>query len=200
MLTLTSIARPSNRPTFGTAPHAPSRQAYTLVEMLIVVTVLGIAGAMVVPAFSGTDSLKVQGAVRTLVADICVAQSDAIAFQRGRGIVFTSGRAESGYVIAEVNRGALDTELDGLETRRIGGPMFGNAFISGLNLSNNQLVFDELGGPVEGPGSDVAAATGWIDITGPTEVFRLTIEAYTGRVTVSRTEQNTGDGEVIIGD
>ncbi len=200
MLTLMADADTSFLQSHAGRPRRPSvaARAYTLVEMLIVVTVLGIAGTMVIPAFSGTDSLKVQGAVRTMVADIAVAQSDAVAFQRGRGIVFTTGETNSGYIVAEVNGGSLDTELDGLETRRIGGNQFGNAFISGVNLNNNQLVFDELGGPVESPGSDVAAATGWIEITGSGEVFRLTVEAYTGRVTVSRTEAD--DDVIIIGD
>ncbi len=180
-------------------PTTSIRSGYTLVEMLIVVAVLGIAGSLVVPAFSQTDTLKVQGAVRTLVADIAIAQSDAIAFQRGRGFVFTTGESNSGYTIAEVNGNTLDVDLDGLETRRIGGNQFGGAYISSVNLPNGLLVFDELGGPVEGPGSDVAAATGWIEITGRGEVFRLTVEAYTGRVTVSRTE-TTDDGPVYGSD
>lgn len=181
-------------------PNPFVRSGYTLIEMLIVVAVLGIAGALVIPAFSGTDTLKVQGAVRTLVADITVAQSDAIAFQRGRGIAFTSGRDSSGYIVAEVNGSTLDVELDGLESRRIGGAQFGNAYISSINLNNNQLIFDELGGPVDAPGSDVAAATGWIEVSGPGEVFRLTVEAYTGRITVSRTEVSDDEGVIITGD
>ncbi|MFN9974149.1 MAG: Tfp pilus assembly protein FimT/FimU, partial [Phycisphaerae bacterium] len=55
------------------------RRGYTLVEVLIVVTVLGIAGAVAAPAFSQTGVLRVQAALRSIVADISEAQSDALA-------------------------------------------------------------------------------------------------------------------------
>jgi len=160
------------------------RAGYTLVELLVVVTVLGIAGAMVVPSFSQTGALRVQGAVRMVVADITVAQSDAIAFQKGRGMEFFPDVAASRYVVAEVNGTTLDTTLDLITDRMIGGPEFGFAQIEAVHLPDNQLIFDELGGPVDAPGSDNPAETGWIDISGSEQHFRIKIEGYTGRVTV----------------
>lgn len=159
-------------------------RAYTLVEVLIVVVILGIAGAMVIPSFGQTSVLRIQGAVRTLVSDITVAQSDAIAFQRGMGIVFYADADNSRYVMCEVSGNRMDTELDRLAERTIAGDRFGGAAFSNITLANNRLIFDEMGGPVLSPGSDTVAPTGTIDITGSGQTFRLSIEAYTGRVTV----------------
>ena len=68
--------------------HRRARRAYTLVEILIVVAVLGIAGALVIPSMSQTGVLRIQAAVRTLVADMTFMQADAMAFQSRRVMVF----------------------------------------------------------------------------------------------------------------
>ena len=176
------------RSTRGFSARKASSRGYTLVEVLIVVVILGIAGAMVIPSFGQTSVLRVQGAVRTLVSDITVAQSDAIAFQRGMGIVFYPDPAQSRYVMCEVNGTRMDTELDRISERVIGGDRFGGTAFSNISLANNRLIFDEMGGPVISPGSDTVAPTGTIDVTGSGQTFRLSIEAYTGRVTIAAIE------------
>jgi prepilin-type N-terminal cleavage/methylation domain-containing protein len=157
---------------------------YTLIEVLIVVVILGIAGAMVVPSFAQTGVLRVQGAVRMLVADITVAQSDAIAFQRGTGVIFFPDNANSRYVVADVNGTRMDPVLDRVSEQQIGGDRFGGTALSSVQFTNNMLVFDEMGGPVLSPGVDTIAPTGWVDISGMGETFRISVEAYTGRVSV----------------
>jgi Tfp pilus assembly protein FimT len=151
--------------------------------MLIVVTILGIAGAMVVPTFSSTDVLRVQGAVRTVVADITIAQSDAIALQRGRGISFNL--TGTSYTIAEVNGNALDTNLDRIVTRNLAGADFGFTGFTACTFPSNTLVFDELGGPVNSPGSTTPAPAGYLELQGSGQSFRINVEGYTGRVTVT---------------
>jgi len=160
------------------------RRAYTLVEVLIVVVVLGIAAAMVVPEFSGTNVLRVQSAVRMVVADIIEAQSESIAFQQGRALKFTAGQRR--YQVAATRGGSVDFTLDLLEDRQFGGEDFGNAVISTVSFSGGDtLYFDELGSPVTGPGSGIAAPSGFLEITGSGQRFRITVEAYTGRCTVT---------------
>lgn len=161
-------------------------RGYTLIEILVVVTVLAIAGALIVPAFGGTDVLRVQGAIRSVVADLAEAQSDAIAFQRGRAVVFFPD--DSRYVVAEVNSPNLDLTLDSLQERALNLSIFGFTRIDAVTFPNNTLVFDELGGPVTAPQSGVAAPEGWIDLTGSDQTFRLRVEAYTGRITVERVQ------------
>lgn len=164
---------------------AGRRHGYTLVEMLIVVTIMGIAGAMVVPTFSSTDVLRVQGAVRMLVADITVAQSDSIALQRGHGILFNMSPGTTSYTIAQVNGSTLDTNLDRITQRTIAGVDFGFCQFTSCTFSSNMLVFDELGGPVSAPGSSTPAPAGYLQITGSGQTFRVNVEGYTGRCTVT---------------
>jgi prepilin-type N-terminal cleavage/methylation domain-containing protein len=173
-----------------TARRRPS--AYTLIELLIVITILGIAGMMVIPSFASTDVLRVQGAIRTIVSDVGVAQSDAIALQKGRAIVFHPDAANPYYAIVEVNGSNVDEALDTLERRELGGSVFGHTSILAVNLPNNMIVFDELGGPVTAPGSGVPANDGYVDIAGSGQRFRIHLEGYTGRVTVERLADSGG--------
>jgi prepilin-type N-terminal cleavage/methylation domain-containing protein len=160
------------------------RRAYTLIEVLMVVTVLGIAATMVVPAFSQTNTLRLQSAVRMIVADITQAQSDAVALQTGQAVIFTS----TGYRIAPVSGTAIDTSPDVVISRTIGGDEFGNATLRNIHLNDDVLFFDALGGPVQGAGSDVAASIGWLEVTAGRQAYRISIEAFTGRVTVTALE------------
>ncbi|MBX3362550.1 MAG: type II secretion system protein [Phycisphaeraceae bacterium] len=60
-------------------------RAYTLIEVLVVVTVLGIAAALVIPEMSSAHSLRVQASVRTIVSDITFAQVRCPCDARGEG-------------------------------------------------------------------------------------------------------------------
>lgn len=165
-----------------------SGRGYTLVEILIVVTVLGIAGALVVPAMGGTAVLRVQAAVRTIVADITEAQSDALAYQRPRAVVFDLERSR--YMITRVPGATIDLETDTVLERVINrGNQFGDSVITATRFdTENVLIFDELGGPIASPGEATPATTGTISVAGSGQTFIISVEAYTGRVTVARQE------------
>lgn len=162
------------------------RAGYTLVEMLIVVTMLGLAAAMVIPSISSASSLRVQGALRSIVADITVAQSDAVAFQRQRALVFRYGSDNGRYIMAEVNGSSVDTATGILEDRQMNVETMGFTQVTSTTLTNNTLVFDELGGPVSGPGSTTASPSRVINLSGSNQNWRITVEAYTGRVTITQ--------------
>src|SRR5579862_206125 len=91
-------------------PSGVRSRAYTLVEVLLVVTMLGIASAMIIPSLSSTDSLRVQSTVRAIVGDITFAQSDAMARQQGRAVVFDT--TNNKYSIVEVHSATLDPTHD----------------------------------------------------------------------------------------
>lgn len=189
--------------TFSRCQHR--RHGYTLVEILIVVTIMGIAGMVVLPALGQTDILRVQGAVRSIVADITFAQSDALAYQSQRAIVFDT--AKNQYTIVEVTGSTIDVEADALYDPRgpdqrfvvdFDEPRWGNVQLATPVFGDGAtLIFDELGGPVTAPGSDEPGAGGSVDILGTQSRLRVTVQPFTGHVTVAEVPL---DGMVDAGD
>lgn len=180
---------------------APSaRRGYTLVEVLVVVTILGVAGLMVVPTLGQTDVLRVQGAVRTIVADLTFAQSDALAYQEERAIVFDV--AENQYTLCGVFSETIDPATDALFDPRgpnqqyvvdFDDPAFGNSQIAAPDFDDDGvIIFDALGGPILSPGSDVPGSNGTVDVIGASSRMRITVEAFTGHITVAEVPLDGG--------
>lgn len=189
-------------------------RAYTLIELLLAIAILGIAGALVIPSMTQTGVLRVQAAVRTMVADLTFAQSDAMAFQARRVIVF--GRiarfdpdagawvvaAGNGYTVyaPPVGSSAIDLQNDVMIdpddrrrerplSRDFGGRDYGGATVANASFNGGtQLIFDELGGPVRQLAGDDPGDTGSVEVASPDGTFRIDVEAFTGRVTVTRTQ------------
>ena len=193
------------------APSA-KRAAYTLIELLLVVAILGLAASMVIPAMGQTGVLRIQSAVRTLVADITFAQADALAFQSRRVIIFgriaewdTAGGVwqtveGNGYTVFAPPLGAATVDLnndlmfDPYQTnqplsRDFGDERFAGAVITDPDFNGTaQLIYDELGGPVSSLTSDDPGLPGVVTIEGPNATYVVQIEGFTGRVTVTKTE------------
>ena len=82
--------------------------AYTLIELIIVIAVLGLASALLVPHLVGRDSLRVQAAVRQVIADLSFAQSDALAHQGYRRVHFYEDG--SGYCLVRMSSDGSDLD------------------------------------------------------------------------------------------
>jgi prepilin-type N-terminal cleavage/methylation domain-containing protein len=165
----------------------PRRPGYTLIEVLIVVVMLGIAGVLVIPSLGSTHVLRVQSTVRTIVSEINFAQSDALARQQGRAVLFEV--PENRYSILEVRGATLNPQTDTIQSTNLNNAraFHDSRLVSASFDGSNALVFDELGGPVAGPGSSTPGSGGAIVVTGSGSTFTITVEAYTGRITVART-------------
>ncbi|MGP1272881.1 MAG: pilus assembly FimT family protein [Phycisphaerales bacterium] len=172
-----------------------SQRAYTLLELMIVIVLLGITAAVVAPNLRGSEPIRVQTAVRAVASDIMFAQSDALAYQQRRAVVFDP--AANTYWIAEVNGAELDFDadavyrIDGPDQRYLvslddlsgGAAQLLSADFDGLEM----IIFDELGGPVATLTGETPSSGGSIVIGGQDGTqFRLRVEPYTGRVTVER--------------
>lgn len=163
-------------------------RAYTLIEILVVVTLLGIASALVIPNMGSTGVLRVQSTVRAIVSDINVAQSDAMARQHGRAIVYDA--ANNMYAVIDVppQTSTLDLDNNTIQTTDLKqSNKFHDSKIESVNFDgSNVLYFDEMGGTVTGPNSTTPSSGGNIIISGSGSRFQIRVEAYTGRVTVTR--------------
>ncbi|MEM9559263.1 MAG: type II secretion system protein [Planctomycetota bacterium] len=171
-------------------------RGYTLVEMLVVVTMLGIIGAMIIPSLSQTHVIRVQAAVRAVVSDVAFAQADALAYQQGRAVIFDT--IANSYTLCEVRGAVIDPVADALYNQRGVGQRytitldeerFGGARLDSPDFNGGDiLIFDELGGPVPAPGSGELSDGGSIDIIGPGLRYRVDVRAFTGRLVVTREE------------
>ena len=65
-----------------------TRSGFTLIEVLIVVTLMGIAASLLIPSMGQTGVLRVQASVRTIVSDIIYIQGESVAYQARRAIWF----------------------------------------------------------------------------------------------------------------
>ncbi len=178
----------------SSAARRLGRRGYTLIEVLITVTILGIAGAVVVPSMSGANVLKVQAAVRSIVADITFAQMDALGYQEPRGVVFDTDANQ--YTLIQITGADIDLDADALYDPKgpdqryvvnLNSADFGGAVITDLDLNGGDtLIFDEIGGPVAAAGSDELSSGGSVTVSAPSGRFRIDIAPFTGRVTVVR--------------
>lgn len=165
-------------------PPTGRRSAYTLVELLIVVVILGILSAILIPSLSSAGVLRIQGALRMVISDITTAQADAIAFQQRRAVIFNYKRGSDPndpglYTVAPINDSGIDYNgINQRDTRQINTDNFGGARLVTDSLTlgspavtipaislpvdgNNQymIIFDELGTPMTAPTAATSAPT-----------------------------------------
>lgn len=188
-------------------PHEiRTRRGYTLIELLIVVALLGLAGTLLIPSMVQPDSMKVQAAVRKIIADLSFAQSDALAQQEFRRVYFFPDG--SGYCIVRATQGTYNDVFDSDTADYIVDPLdgdlgrysvdfttdnrFENVRVTAANLDTELLadgscdiVYDPLGGTVMGAG--IPGAGGTIELTAGTDVFAILVDPFTGKLTVLRT-------------
>ena len=173
-------------------------RGYTLIELIIVIALLGIAGAMVLPHLVGRDLMNAQATVRMLISDMSFAQSDALANQEFRRVYFyDDGR---GYCIVRVTEATFDDVFDPAVADYITDPLrpgtgyivdfvaderFEGVSITAASLDGGSrfLTYDQIGGTVmtgEAPGLG-----GSITVASGTESYQITVSPFTGKLTVN---------------
>ena len=179
-----------------------SRRAYTLVELIIVIAVLGLAGAIVVPSLQDTDDTDVQAAVRKIIGDLSFAQSDALARQEFRRVHFyDDGR---GYCIVRETQAsyadAFDPAIADYVRDPLGSPgalgrfivdfttdrRFQDVAIASVTIDGGgrDLVYDPIGGTIQA--GDAPGSGGTIVMEAGDTRYEITISAVTGKLSGRR--------------
>lgn len=80
------------------------RSGYTLVEMLIVVTIIGLMASVVLPMMNSTSSLvSLEAMARTLAADLRIARHSAVQYNTPFGVTFNL--IDNSYTVAQSGSG-----------------------------------------------------------------------------------------------
>lgn len=184
-------------------------RGYTLIELLIVVAILGLSGALLIPSLVNADTFSVQAAVRSMVADLTFAQTDALARQEIRRVQFLRDDTDRihGYaILAPVNQALYDGPFDPANAEYLDHPSAiatGGAFIvdfdlddrfSGVEIEsvsfNGQdwVAFDALGGPL-GPAGQPFTTGGEVRLRGLSGSYLLQVSGFTGKITVEQIDE-----------
>ena len=163
-------------------------KGYTLIEVLVTVTIMGLAAAIIVPNMLQAGTLGVQAGARIIISDLLFAQNEAMAQQSTRRIVFdpdnNSYRVEkydsaSTAWVLEFNpsKGAGNNqqnyEVDFEKDSRFKGIQIVSAEFNG----DSTIEFDDLGNPSSG---------GTIELRFDEHRYEIKVAPFTGRVTVER--------------
>jgi len=165
------------------------RGAFTLVELLVVIIILGIATVIVVPMLANTDDLKLNSATRQMVAALLYAQTNAIATQQTHQIVFDT--AANSYEVQKKNPDPDNTftiikhpvEKTDYRIDFDTAPGLKNVVVNAVDFDSTSTVrFDRMGAPYNGNGN--ALTDGSVTIAVPDLSNTIIIEPVTGRIRI----------------
>jgi type II secretion system protein H len=178
-------------------PRQNSRQGFTLVEILVVVVILGIAAAVVVPQLGAQNDVRAAAAARMIMADLIYAQNRAIATQTRHYVVFNTTAGSQSY---RIRMGSAMADIPQPITKesyyevKIGQK---NTALSDVSLGDvsfegfTTIAFDELGVPYyydpTGPTTTALSSVGGstIQVKAGTYTLTITVEPYTGEIKVN---------------
>jgi len=172
----------------GTTTRKRFAAGYTLIEVLVTVTIMGIAAAIVVPNMLQGGTLGVQAGARMIIADLLFTQNEAMAQQSTRRVVFDTDNnryrvqkfdsSASAWVLEfnpskGVGNNQQNYEVDFNEDSRFRGIQIVSADFNG----DSTLEFDDLGNPSSG---------GTVVLKFEEHEYEIKVAPFTGRVTVER--------------
>ncbi len=177
---------------------ARMRAGFTLVEILTVVLILGIASAIIAPQIGSRDDLKARAAARVLVSDLIYAQNLAIAQQKRIYVRFDpdaenyrlmdSPTTEIPHPVTKADK--FITQLGPTGGGGMANVTIQSAVFNGVDTAyrpTDTLVFDELGTPhvysdVWGNINEMLDSA--IVLQCGVHTISVVIERYTGEITI----------------
>jgi prepilin-type N-terminal cleavage/methylation domain-containing protein len=175
--------------------QAPHSRGFTLIEILAVVVIIGIAGAIIVPQIGSRDDLRTAAAARMLMADLIYAQNQSITQQTNQYVVFDVANrtysvvsAPSMIVVTQpVTHNPYVVTFGAGGTAGLQNTSLVSATFTGQGgVTSGTLGFDELGTPqVYSSGTVQPMTAGAIIVQTGTEKLEIDIQPFTGQITVN---------------
>jgi prepilin-type N-terminal cleavage/methylation domain-containing protein len=176
------------------AQHFVWTQGFTLVEVLAVVCILGIASAVILPQVANRDDTNTASAARTVMADLLYAQNRAISTQSMQYVSFDVSAQEYGLYCSmsptpvalthPVNRNNYIMTFANTGTNNISSEVA----LTSVNFNGSSvLAFDEEGVPYSYASGTATALTGTGSIVLTCGTYSLTVfvSQDTGEISVN---------------
>ncbi len=167
------------------------RNAFTLIELLIVITIIGIASALIVPYVGSRSDLQVAAVARSFIADVQYTQNLAITTRQRHGLLFAADQ----YTVERFSGTTAITikhpiEKDNFVVRlgSSGKDVRRGVAMPLVNVRQGavRLVFDSMGTPMAFSGTTFISTDAPVRVTlsAGTATIVVRIEPFTGEVTV----------------
>jgi prepilin-type N-terminal cleavage/methylation domain-containing protein len=180
-----------------TSPPAPRacgarpRHGFTLIEILVVVIILGIAAAVIVPHIGSRSDLKATSAARLMMADLIYVQNRSISQQRMHYVQFDAGTGS--YKVLETITAPQVIITHPVEQSPFvvaigaaGPSALNDVSIDSVSFDGQTvLAFDEMGTPYAhnaGTGVTTALTSGTISLKCRNMLLNIIIEPFTGEL------------------
>ena len=163
------------------------KTAFTLAEVLVVVVILGIAGAVIIPMISDSTGLQASSAARQIVSALLFAQTASIAHQEQYQVVFDAA-AES-YEIQDSSGAVIDSPVSPGTDYRISFPdipQMKSVMIDVVDFDGTDRVwFDRLGAPYSGAiDAKTPLGSGKVTVRAGSSSYTVSVEPVSGRIKV----------------
>lgn len=189
--------------------HPRRERGYTLVELLIVVAILGLSGALLIPRLVNAETFSVQAAVRSVIADVTFAQTDALAMQEIRRVQFLrddDDRIHGYAILAPADQAYYDGPFNPDTADYLDHPSavgtdgsfivdfdlddrFSGVEIESVDFNGRDwIAFDALGGPLGAAGQPFTTG-GEVRLRGLSGSYLLQVSGFTGKITVQQIDE-----------
>ena len=175
-------------------PRVPAsssvRRGFTLIEILTVIVVIGIASAIILPQMTSRDDQRVASASRELMADLLYAQNRAIAYQTRHYVQFnTATNSWQVMVDAGGSPGAIITHpVNGTPyVVSVGTGAMSKVSLNSVSFDGNTTIsFDPIGVPYSYSSStntNAPLASGAVVFKAGTFQMTVNVAPYSGEIT-----------------
>ena len=160
-------------------------RGFTVIEILIVVVIIGIAAMIAVPMMSSAGSIQIRAAANMIAADLEYAKSMAISRGQNFSVVFDKSiesysiKNQDGDIIPHPVKKGFDYVINFQSDSRLNRVDIVDADFD----ATSEIKFDYLGIPYSGDGTPLNNGIITLQAAGITK--KITVEPVTGYITIT---------------